>query len=452
MENEFCDFHDSIVRMNEGIPGVNDYFIYTRPFGGEQRCRDIHVLLHSSTPGTTGPYTMEASAVTFMTNIYNRIMLDRTDIEDKEPSSNQNICRLLYSLCQFQGWMPSNLDMYLIFLSYYGLFTDEWKLPFDSVHDHSKDDWEPRRPETWSEALKALPDSLLKKNFDLLIKALLEADYLMPVPENTDYYKINPALTMVLRKIVFASDGVLTEPIVPLAIRPAADEFYIHRWTSDDVVIDLQLEKSTFVLMMWSVISKGNNLRAFHLAASAPILQHLAVDLSPTDQRLLHHVLSTVASWFADLVEREVYAQPEVSEEIFFQFWVRAYAATSNGVLFHGQRGLEPVIYYNYVKMMRKMESFGAQYDEERWEAYDMHRYLVTLTAGEANVQDMLDSGYLVDESRQQEERAPPPAYEPPQEIRTTLEGGMIPSQPMPFPGTPGTPATPAPPSIQGQA
>ncbi|KIW00882.1 uncharacterized protein PV09_07635 [Verruconis gallopava] len=229
---EITEFYDAILDCSQGLMAAKQNFVYNLPFNPEQRTRDVFVLLHTNHPGTAGPYNMEANAsVALIEQLYDLVIRDRDDIEDKNPEANMNVLRLMFALSTFFERIPKDIKFYLVLLWYYGIFTPEWSLP-GKPYDYENEETQTLVTENdLKEAVVALEDSTINREWDHLLRHLIKYDFVSPDPDHEeDYYLLNPTVTFCMRKIVYASHGPLTSPILPLAIRLASQDYYIHRF------------------------------------------------------------------------------------------------------------------------------------------------------------------------------------------------------------------------------
>lgn len=423
-------FYDNILETANGLRDSNSQFVFNLPFTAEQKPRDISILLHSSLAATHGPHNMEITPAAFlMEEMYNLIVRDREDIDDKSPDANPNLMRLLYSLGTFFGRLPKDIDAYLVFLWYYGLFTDDWKLD-GPQYDYKLDDYEVLQEACIKPALASLSKSIIKTEYDRLIDVLWKYDYITKDPLRPDeYYRISPPLTYALRKIVYATEGPLTLPIYPLAIRLAAMDYHILRyWNlqySEDFTPSSRmfLEKhTTFSLVITALNSEDNEYRRLQLLQKSPWklfyvkdIQHM---ISDSDRRMMLNlsgaVVNTLKVWVEKGMAHEIDTITKYEDnwdQVLFLFWVQAYSCAEIVTLYHNETSLLAEPFDVGLQLMRWCKNFGERFDDERKAAYNMKDFDESVLQAEEIRRALVERGILKSEEDTQEE--PPPPYNP---------------------------------------
>ena len=361
--------------------------------------------------------------------IYDLVIRDRDDLEDKNSDANANILRLMFSLSTFFGRVPKDIKCYLVLLWYYGLFTPEWDLKgkqFDYGGKHSEEILD---PDDFTEALVDFEDSALHWEWKRLIQTLIEYDYASH--DGGEYWTLNPTVTFAMRKIVYASDGALTTPILPLAIRLAAQDFHMHRYKTIpygepfDATCKTMLEKDTLASQLLSAImgSESNHLKALHLIVSSPMRVFFSQKLNEetftaSDKRIALHLAGCIANLFDAFTAPDSFfsLNPELFDSVhFYQFWRLAYTCAERVAIFHN--GVSHLVdqFDIAVRMMRRQKAFGLRYDAERRREDGMDGYDESLQAAESIREELVQLGVLRD-TGPENGVDPPPAYEPAQQ------------------------------------
>jgi hypothetical protein len=427
LAREIVQFHDGIVEISQGLMGAKQQFVYNLPFDSDQRTRDIYILLHSNQPGTAGPYNMDTSpSAVLVEHLYDLIIRDRNDLEDKSPDANANILRLMFALSTFFGRVPKDISYYLILLHYYGLFESSWTLPGrrheyeEATHDQILD------PDDFPEAVAAFEDSTLNKEWKRLIKILIDYDFASH--DGDEYYILNPMVTFGMRKIVYASDGPLTTPILPLAIRLAGIDFNMHRYktinygTPLDKTCKTFLEKHTLISQILSAIAaESTPLKTLHLLASSPFRVfftdwvNTGNILSDSDRRIVLHLAGCIASEFDAFISPSspFAATPEIYDSPFFyELWRMAYTSAERVAIYHNSTSHLADTFDTGVMMMRRCKAFGLRYEASRRRVDGMDLFDESLQAAETVREDLIGMGVLRDNGAENGVE-PPPAYEP---------------------------------------
>ena len=427
---EIVEFHDAVVESSQGLFAARQQFVYNMPFNTEQRTKDIWILLHGNLPSTAGPYNMDNSPSAWLVEqIYDLLIRDRDDLEDKNPYANANILRLMFSLSTFFGRIPKDIKYYLVLLWFYGLFTPEWDLG-GKQYDHSgKDANYILDSDDFPEAYAAFDDSTLHWEWKRLIQTLIEYDYASDA--GLEYWKLNPTVTFAMRKIVYASDGALTTPILSLAIQSAAMDYHMNRYKTIqygepfDATCKLLLEKDTFVSQVLSAIMNSDStpLKSLHLVVASPMAVLFVPRMNEhtftaADKRIALHLAGCIANLFDSFVAPESFftANPELFDSVhFYEFWRLAYMCAERIAIYHNGTSHLADQFDIAVHMMRRHKAFGQRYDAERRRQDAMDQFDESLQAAESIREELVQLGILRHEGAENDTE-PPPAYEPARE------------------------------------
>jgi hypothetical protein len=407
--------------------GAKEQFVYNLPFNTEQRTRDIFILMHTSQPGTAGPYNMDTSpSAMLVEHLYDLTIRDRDDLEDKSPDANANILRLMFALSTFFGRVPKDISYYLVLLWYYGIFEPTWTLP-GKQHDYNAQTHDQiYGPDDFPEAMATFENSPISKEWNRLIQILIDYDYASH--DGDEYYILNPNITFCMRKIVYASDGPLTTPILPLSIRLAATDFYMNRYktinygTPLDATCKTLLEKHTLVSQLLSAIAaESTPLKTLHLLASSPFRVFFtkwldASDiLTDSDKRAILHLSGCIANQFDAFVSSSspFASTPDIYDsQFFYEFWRMTYTCAERLAIYHNGISHLADEFENAVMMMRRCKAFGLRYEASRRREDGMDSFDESLQAAEGVREELVTAGILRDDGAENGVE-PPPAYEP---------------------------------------
>jgi hypothetical protein len=238
-----------------------------------------------------------------------------------------------------------------------------------------------------------------------------------------------------MRKIVFASEGPLTLPILPLAIRLASQDYHMHRYKTINygVPLDLtckaMLEKHTLVSQIMSAVMSFETtpLKALHLLTSSPmkvfLTQKMNQDvLSAADKRVALHLATCITNAFDSFISPTSYftANPSTFDsQFFYEFWKLTYICAERIAIYHNGTSHLADLFDVAVSIMRKCRAFGQRYDEARRREDNMEEFEDSLRAAEGVRGELVQLGVLKD-GGSDDGIEPPPAYAPAEEDRTT--------------------------------
>lgn len=291
---EFWEFYGKILEFIGGIPGVLRYFTFVLPITAESNPKEIYLSMLRIIPGYDGPYTEESLCY--------RLVKKLKEFSGGDPDTFNLLC----CLAPFQGRLPIDMKLYLVYLSVNSVFSGRLNLYL--------------APQSELEVCSAkLATSALLVEHKRLIQYLIKLDFLTPDETRPDlYYAINPILALALRKVMWGQ-GDLTDNRVSWLITSGFYDYYRAQGNpiNQDLALNhrgydsrIQLEKASIFSLMLSLLEQKNLLPLLGILP-VPLYLHLVLDSSTftalgPDSFFIKAIASLAIGQFNRLREEEV--------------------------------------------------------------------------------------------------------------------------------------------------